>query len=186
MKWITFCLACFVAQAAPAQDSSICSNSRKDPACLIGKTFWVKDPYRSGVGRFTKVRVENAAPDDINPDLTQLTIKLPSGESRIVDVATDNYSSTGLKYKFFRLDENFFDFDPKEKYKWPALVWKAIESGDVFIGMTREQVIMSWGAPLDINSTETADTYMSQYVYDRFGDRAYVYLRNGKVTAIQE
>jgi hypothetical protein len=55
--------------------------------------------------------------------------------------------------------------------------------GGVRIGMTSRQVLnSSWGKPSDINRTTTAAGVTEQWVY---GDSAYLYFTNGKLTAIQ-
>lgn len=51
------------------------------------------------------------------------------------------------------------------------------------IGMTAEQVVKSsWGKPIDINKTTTANGYSEQWVYNG----KYIYFENGIVTTIQE
>ena len=56
-----------------------------------------------------------------------------------------------------------------------------------YIGMSREELERSfWGTPKKINKTTTVHGVREQWVYDRYGDRAYVYVSNGIVTAIQE
>lgn len=58
-----------------------------------------------------------------------------------------------------------------------------IAQGVVWIGMTHEQLRESWGSPRDVNTTTTAAGKSEQWVY---GDSQYVYLENGRVTAIQQ
>lgn len=50
------------------------------------------------------------------------------------------------------------------------------------IGMTRAQVLVCMGMPSSSNTTETASTTMEQMVYS---GRAYVYIENDTVTAVQ-
>lgn len=53
----------------------------------------------------------------------------------------------------------------------------------VRIGMTRDQVLMSrWGGPININTTTTSYGISEQWVYK---NSAYLYFKNGKLTAIQ-
>lgn len=52
----------------------------------------------------------------------------------------------------------------------------------VWIGMTEEMLIESWGKPKDINQTITSDIVYKQYVYTN--DR-YVYVENGVVVTLQ-
>jgi hypothetical protein len=53
----------------------------------------------------------------------------------------------------------------------------------IWIGMTEEMLLDSWGQPKDINSTVTRYGSRKQYVYD-LGQ--YVYVENGKVEAWQD
>lgn len=47
-----------------------------------------------------------------------------------------------------RFRDVFLEADPRAAYpSWPAKAWAAIESKEVFDGMTAPQVQMSWGAP---------------------------------------
>jgi outer membrane protein assembly factor BamE (lipoprotein component of BamABCDE complex) len=67
-----------------------------------------------------------------------------------------------------------------------------IRSGQVSIGMTKEQVRASWGYPDDINKTITEYSYQEQWVYNELRNgislpERYVYFdRSGTVTTIQD
>lgn len=58
-----------------------------------------------------------------------------------------------------------------------------ILDGKVWIGMTKEQALDSWGSPEDINRTITSDITHEQWVYP-YG--TYLYFDNGKLTGIQD
>ncbi|GAB2488444.1 SH3 domain-containing protein [Algoriphagus taiwanensis] len=53
----------------------------------------------------------------------------------------------------------------------------------IWIGMTEEMLLESWGNPIDINRTVLRNLVKKQYVYPNY---KYVYLENGKVTAWQD
>lgn len=56
----------------------------------------------------------------------------------------------------------------------------------VWIGMTKEMAILTWGEPDDINKTITACGVREQWVYERGGYKAqYLYFENGILTVIQ-
>lgn len=57
-----------------------------------------------------------------------------------------------------------------------AAIEKAIRKHKVLIGMTRGQVIQSWGVPKDVNRTVTDNTVSEQWCY---GDKTYLYFDNG-------
>lgn len=62
----------------------------------------------------------------------------------------------------------------------------AIDSREVFIGMTAEQAEESWGKPKKINRTITTNSVSEQWVYDRGNFRnQYLYLTDGVVRSIQ-
>lgn len=66
----------------------------------------------------------------------------------------------------------------------------AIQAGEIFIGMTADEVVQSWGRPTKINSTITAGSRHEQWVYRRSkhigGLTQYVYLEDGRVRSMQD
>ena len=61
-----------------------------------------------------------------------------------------------------------------------------IINNEVWIGMTEKMLLESMGKPTTINTTETAYSYSSQYIYESlFSGTEYIYVENGKVTAVQ-
>ena len=77
----------------------------------------------------------------------------------------------------------------------PNFSWEVkndIREGKVSIGMTKEQVRASWGAPDDINKTITEHSYQEQWVYNElrngisFPERYVYFDRSGIVTTIQD
>jgi hypothetical protein len=62
-------------------------------------------------------------------------------------------------------------------FHWNPQVWSAIENEKIFVGMTKAQVMMSWGEPSSSNQTVTGTGKTEQWVYS---DRRYVYF-NGDV-----
>ena len=75
----------------------------------------------------------------------------------------------------------FFEFDPKERYKWSGEIWELINSGKVRVGMNKEQVKLSWGKPKKINKDIYQGRIHEQWIYSR----QYLYFENDKLTAIQ-
>lgn len=63
---------------------------------------------------------------------------------------------------------------------------KAILAGKVFVGMTEEQALASWGAPSKKNRTILASGVREQWVYSYgYQSLGYLYVENGKLAAIQ-
>lgn len=72
----------------------------------------------------------------------------------------------------------------QEKYvkKYGSETGEKIAKRTIWIGMTEEMLIDSWGNPKDINSTVTRYSHRKQYVYS---SSQYVYVENGVVEAWQ-
>lgn len=72
----------------------------------------------------------------------------------------------------------------KQKFikKYGATNGEKIANRTIWIGMTEEMLLDSWGQPDDINSTVTRYSVRKQYVY---GLGQYVYVENGVVNAWQ-
>lgn len=64
---------------------------------------------------------------------------------------------------------------------WGKKAIKAIADGKVFIGMSEEQVIESWGRPDNINSTISQWGTNQQWCYEH----QYLYFSNGKLDSMQ-
>lgn len=70
---------------------------------------------------------------------------------------------------------------------WSREICQVIAKRQVQIGMTKEQVIASWGKPDDINRTVGTNYEHEQWVYDR-GDfkMQLLYFENGIMTSFQD
>ena len=67
--------------------------------------------------------------------------------------------------------------------KFSPQIEKAILDREVQIGMTDEQVKLSWGNPGKINRTVTVNHVREQWVY---GSSTYLYFDNGVLTSFQD
>lgn len=63
-------------------------------------------------------------------------------------------------------------------------VARAMKNRKVIMGMTREEVVESWGRPHDINRTVYGDHVSEQWVYGDFGP--YLYFDDGVLTSWQD
>lgn len=70
--------------------------------------------------------------------------------------------------------------------KYPKEIADKILKKEIWIGMTREMCIDSWGKPEDINRTITTSTSSEQWVYDRWQGRIYLYFSDGKLSGYQD
>lgn len=67
--------------------------------------------------------------------------------------------------------------------KYGEVNGRKIAFGNIWIGMTEEMLLDSWGYPIEINRTAVAGLLKKQYVY---ANSRYVYVENSKVTAWQD
>ena len=67
--------------------------------------------------------------------------------------------------------------------KYGTVNGEKVAKGLIWIGMTEEMMVDSWGQPEDINTTVTSYGSRKQFVY---GSGQYVYVVNGKVDAWQD
>lgn len=117
-----------------------------------------------------------------NTTPARLIVRTEDGTEGFVDVAVSGTNVSGRIREFGHFDHYFMEVDPRTIYKWPDEIWTIIEDHKVAIGMTKEQVKMSWGEPATINKTLNASGRSEQWVYN---SGSYVYLDNGVVAAIQ-
>jgi hypothetical protein len=143
-------------------------NARKQWA---GKTVWSKmlmiSSYDEESGAVTMTPVKKFGPlkvvdvvpgwDEEKP--VRFKLETPDGKQGFVDL---NLSGTNVP-KEVRLQSRFEGHlmaeNPRLKYKWGAGVWSAIEKGQVYAGMTEEQVKMSWGEPEKITRTAAGEVW---------------------------
>jgi len=84
-----------------------------------------------------------------------------------------------------RLKANKEESDKRLKYlieKFGEQDGRRVSYKSIWIGMTEEMLLESWGQPKDINTTVTNHGTRKQFVY---GLGRYVYVENGKVDAWQ-
>ena len=67
--------------------------------------------------------------------------------------------------------------------KYGSTIGKRIANKEIWIGMSEDLLLESWGFPEEINRTVTSNLVRKQFVYTR---GKYVYVENGKVTAWQD
>ena len=71
----------------------------------------------------------------------------------------------------------------RRRQGWTPAISRAVDRGEVLVGMTPSMVRAAWGRPESVNRTTTAAGISEQWVY---GVGRYVYLRAGRVYAVQE
>jgi hypothetical protein len=136
-----------------------------------GKTVWSKmliiSSYDEQSGAITMTPVKKFGPlkvvdvvpgwDEEKP--VRFKLEAPDGKQGFVDL---NLSGTNVQKEvrhLGRFEDHLLAEDPRLKHKWRADVWAAIEKGQVYAGMTEEQVKMSWGEPEKITPTAVGEVW---------------------------
>ncbi|MDR9857001.1 copper amine oxidase N-terminal domain-containing protein [Paenibacillus sp. VCA1] len=141
-------------------------------AKFIGKSYWVND--FADWERFSKVTVTDVLPTDTGS--FDIVFKTPAGKtlksysmssSEVIQVLTDS--------------NNFLNYDPYKKYNWSSSVWKQIKARNVTLGMTKQQVLLSWGNPIAKDIQKVQGSTIETWGYASYD---FVSFLNGKVTLI--
>lgn len=146
-------------------------NARKQWA---GKTVWSKmlmiSSYDEQSGAVTMTPVKKFGPlkvvdvvpgwDEEKP--VRFKLETPDGKQGFVDL---NLSGTNVRKEvrlLSRFENHLLAENPRLKHKWGPSIWSAIEKGQVYAGMTGEQVKMSWGEPEKVTRTATGEVWTYQ------------------------
>ncbi|WP_136604280.1 stalk domain-containing protein [Paenibacillus dokdonensis] len=141
-------------------------------AKFIGKTYWVND--FEGWERFSKITVTDVLPDDKG----EFSIVFKSGAGQTLRSYSMNSSEV---MQLFADRSSLLNYDPYQKFKWSASVWKQIKAGSVSLGMTKEQVQLSWGNPVAKDITSGGGKTIETWGYSNFDVVSFV---DGKVILI--
>lgn len=77
--------------------------------------------------------------------------------------------------------ENYFDNDPIYP-SWDKSIVETIKKQKIRLGMTKDQVLLSWGKPESVNRTVTLYGTKEQWIYRK----TYLYFEDNKLTAYQD
>lgn len=70
--------------------------------------------------------------------------------------------------------------------EWPDSIKQAIMNGKLLIGMTRDQVLASWGTNYKVNKTIDKDGAHEEWIYRYYSKNAtHLYFENDVLTTIQ-
>mgnify|MGYP001209322481 CR=1 FL=1 len=134
-------------------------------ARFIGRDYWVNG-YQQW-DRFMKVTVTDIEPDGSGSFVP--VFRSASGKS------LKGYPTTSaFVEEIFTTEDYFFPFDPKKKYRWSSSVWKLIEAGNISVGMTKDQVKMSWGYPSSRHVSSEGGKTIETWTYGDFSAVTFV------------
>ena len=156
----------------------------------LGKHYWPLVPRLPGLDdkstpssgsivlqKFEPVTVSDVLMSSGAEAPVRIVVKNDLGQEGYFDIAMSKTNRSGA------VAPEIGDFarvvsseDPKLAHAWPDDVWKAIESGKTFQGMTMEQVRLSLGSPIDVSRTTVGGRNREQWVY---GDGNYFYFDDG-------
>lgn len=140
-------------------------------AHYLGRTLWFSEDHLSTEGhripvrQYLPVQVLEIVPGWYASVPIRFIVREKTGQSGYVDV---HMSDTNVPEKLRvrgRFEDTFWETDPRKTYPWPAKTWRAIESKEVFVGMTAQQIRMSWGDPPEIIK-KSANGLRESWKYD--------------------
>lgn len=138
----------------------------------IGRTYWVNE--FEDLERFSKLTVTDILPDD-------------KGEFNVIFKSASGKTVKSYPMRSSEVTQLFADrsslltYDPYKKHKWSASVWMQIKAGQVSLGMTKEQVQLSWGNPAAKEITSGGGKTIETWGYSNFNIVSFV---NGKAILI--
>lgn len=159
----------------------------------IGKTLWYKrdnvatynaDTEQFGsieLKKYSPVKVANVVAGWYETQPVRFIIETPLGEQGFVDINLSGTNVSDILRDNCLFEEEFFEEDPRRTYNWSNQVWTAIVDSKVFIGMTKEQALMSWGKPDKTNRTTSRGSISEQWVYK---NNQYLYFEDGLLVSI--
>jgi hypothetical protein len=160
----------------------------------LGKTLWFVDTeiktFDSDTNDYGSIAVKRNSPLKVVNIVAGWDSDAPiwfilqtlSGEEGFINIHVSDTNVSESFRDICRFEDYFLEEDPRKTYKWDEKIWSAIDKGEVFLGMTKQQVIMSWGKPERINRTVISSSTSEQWVYGR----VYLYFDNGILTSFQD
>ena len=127
---------------------------------------------------FLNRKIENNEIPDANGDMESFIDKKLRNEDidSIIDMRVGNLIHNKIKVAY---EYKYLDKLINKKIDPLLNLWN---SGEVRIGMSEKDLLISCGSPNEINRTVTSNGSSEQWVYSNI----YVYVENGKVTSFQD
>lgn len=159
-----------------------------------GKKIWYRNrsisTYDENTDKFASIELTNLCPLEIKKIVAgwyehepiRFIFETEDGQTGFCDFNLSDTNVGGILKGGSKPEESFFMEDPFAKYNYDAKTWEAVKNRRIFIGMSKEQVVLSWGEPNEINRTNTQHSSSEQWVYANYN---YVYFENNLVTSIQ-
>ncbi|TVX91680.1 stalk domain-containing protein [Paenibacillus agilis] len=142
----------------------------------IGKSYWIN--HFQSWERFNKVTITDIVPIDSH---FIIVFKHANGKT------LQSYEMSASKVEQLLTDSYYFmNYDPYKRYKWSKSVWEKIKNEKVSTGMTKEQVLMSWGQPRNTSYITGGNITVESWGYGSGSSLSIITFTNGKVTGIYQ
>lgn len=130
--------------------------------------------------RFKKVKIVEVGAGSQNAPIRAIVVN-EEGVKGQIDFCTCGTNVANAYLRSGTMDNYFLNENPKDTYKGREENWELICEQKIQIGFTEDELMLSWGAPNNINKTVVSGIKHEQFVYSS----QYVYLENGIVTSFQ-
>ncbi|MGW7158188.1 copper amine oxidase N-terminal domain-containing protein [Paenibacillus taichungensis] len=129
---------------------------------LIGKSYWIND-YTDLGRRFSKVTITDIKIEKSDSGDKSYSVEFRNAKGKTIVAYA---GGTASKVTGMLSDPNqFFAYDPYQKYKWPQSTWNKIIAGEVDLGMTTTQARLAWGDPTSITQEMSSKGKIEVWVY---------------------
>jgi hypothetical protein len=160
------------------------------------KPFWVRNKLLTWVYPGDIGNINNVKPLKIKPEDVQFTGKASVTPLKLTFYEVTYGMNTTIREEIFgwveeadgirrstkNIDEMRTLLKDLSKTMWPLPTQEDILKGYIRQGLTREQVVLSWGRPDHVNTTRTLVGVHEQWVYGEPPfPKSYVYFENGVV-----
>jgi len=160
------------------------------------RSFWVRNKLLVWVYPGDLARIQSAKPVKLNVEDVQFTGKKSSipQKNTFYEVAYEVNiefpeklvgwidEKSGIRRSNKSREEMLKLLQDLSRTLWPLRIQNDILAGNIGIGFTPEQVMLSWGKPDHINTTRTLVGVHEQWVYGESPfPNSYVYFENGSV-----
>ncbi|MGO4539160.1 stalk domain-containing protein [Paenibacillus sp. 2TAB19] len=139
----------------------------------IGKSYWSN--HVPGADRFIKLTII-----DIIPDASKDFVIVFQTTKGVKVKSSVLYGSSAVE-SYLATDYYLLTYDPYKKYNWSTKIWTAVKAEKIGVGMTKDQVLLSWGNPSSSSVVSGSGITIETWGY---GLSQYVTFTNGKVSQI--
>lgn len=146
----------------------------------VGKTYWVND--FQNWERFLKITVTDIIPktDPYGDVLYIIQFKNAKGAT----LKTSQMGASSVE-AHLTAGDTLLNYNPYTRYNWSNKTWDLIKKRKVALGMTKEQVLMSWGSPDHKSSIKSNGIVVESWGYGTYS-LSIITFTNGKVSNLYQ